>query len=78
MIVKTAALVEQFSFWRVQVFGIVIRVHRPPTKADTTALGISDWEDDAVAESIIRALALVRRLCQPRRQNQLILNTLSG
>ena len=72
VVVKAAALVEQFGFRRVEVFRVVVRVHRPAAKGDTTPARVTDREHDPVAEHVIGLLALGRGARKARAQDQVL------
>ena len=75
-IVKAAALVEEFRLRRVEVFRLILGVHRATAKSDRPPPRIADREHNAPAKSVIGFSPLGRRLGQPRPKDQRILDIL--
>ncbi len=71
---EAAALVEEEGLGRIEVFGVVGRVHRPPAKGNRLAPRIADRKHDPVAEGVIGRLALVGGLQKPRLEHQIVGN----
>ena len=68
-------LVEQRRLGRVQILGVVVRVHRPPAKGHRPPARIADREHDPIAERVIGPIFLARGFGQPGLQDQIFGHT---
>ena len=76
-VVEAAALVKKLRLGRVEVFGIVIRVHRPPAKGNRPPARVPDREHDAAPEGVIGFAPVAGWFSQASRQDHLIGNVLA-
>lgn len=70
VVVKTAALVEKRGFGAVEIFRIVIWIHRPAAEGDAASPRIADREHDPVAEGVIGLPPARAGSCKPRAEDQ--------
>ena len=74
MIIETAPLVEERCFRRVQVFGVVVRIHGPTAKGNRPSTRIANGEHDPVPEGVVGAFALIGRFRKTRFKDQLLID----
>ena len=70
MVIQAAALIKKFRLWRVEVFCVVVGVHRATPKSNRAPPCIADREHDPTSECIIRLATFLAGLGQTGTQNQ--------